>query len=216
MTYFGPRLWGVVGDDPVELEWHHSPQPRFLDLWLPHQAPNLICRWCGRAPAGVFCYGVLWRPRGQVVAPLGQWAVFEVFPPLRAHLDQVPLYYPNETVVQPSSTAHLHCGFPTVEPLSWYSNKLLSSNLKTAIFQPSKRCHRPLKRMFLKTFLPHWCKTLETFFSWIVFHGGGGVGASGSGCIGETARLHHQRFVRRGDIHPCALFGFPFRTLDPF
>ena len=66
----------------------------------------------------------------------------------------------------------------------------------------------PLKRMFLKTFLPHWCKTLETYFSLIIFHGVGGVGASGGGCIGETARLHHQHFVRRGDIHPCALFGF--------
>ena len=59
--------------------------------------------------------------------------------PLRAHLDQVPLSYPSETVVQPSSTAHFHYGFPTVEPLSRYSNKLLSSNLKTAIFQPCKR-----------------------------------------------------------------------------
>ena len=37
---------------------------------------------------------------------------------LRAHLDQVPLNYPSETVVQPSSTAHFHYGFPTVEPLS--------------------------------------------------------------------------------------------------
>ena len=62
---------------------------------------------------------------------------------LRAHLDEVPLNYPSETVVQPSSTAHFHYGFPTVEPLSWYSNKLLSSNLKTAIFQPCKRCHTP-------------------------------------------------------------------------
>ena len=62
---------------------------------------------------------------------------------LRAHLDQVPLNYPSETVVQPSSTAHFLYGFPTVEPLSRYSNKLLSSNLKTAIFQPCKRCHTP-------------------------------------------------------------------------
>ena len=62
---------------------------------------------------------------------------------LRAHLYQVPLNYPSETVVQPSSTAHFHYGFPTVEPLSRYSNKLLSSNLKTAIFQPCKRCHTP-------------------------------------------------------------------------
>ena len=63
--------------------------------------------------------------------------------------------------------------------------------------------------MFLKTFLLHCCKTLETYFSWIIFHGGGVVGASGGGCIGETARLHHQLFVRRGDIHPCALSGLP-------
>ena len=28
--------WLVVGDDPVELEWHRSPEHRFLDLWLPH------------------------------------------------------------------------------------------------------------------------------------------------------------------------------------
>ena len=62
---------------------------------------------------------------------------------LRAHLSQVPLNYPSETVVQPSSTAHFHYGFPTVEPLSWYSNRLLSSNLKTAIFQPCRRCHTP-------------------------------------------------------------------------
>ena len=62
---------------------------------------------------------------------------------LRAHLDQVPLNYPSETVVQPSSTAHFHYGFPKVEPLSRYSNKTLSSNLKTAIFQPCKRCHTP-------------------------------------------------------------------------
>ena len=51
--------------------------------------------------------------------------------------------WPSETVVQPSSTAHFHYGFATVEPLPWYSNKLLSRNLKTAIFQPSKRCHTP-------------------------------------------------------------------------
>ena len=62
---------------------------------------------------------------------------------LHAHLDQVPLNYPSKTVVQLSSGAHFHYGFPTVEPLSWYSNKLLSSNLKTAIFQPCKRCHTP-------------------------------------------------------------------------
>ena len=82
MTYYGPRFWGVVGDDPVELEWHRSPEYRFLDLRLPHQAPNLICRWRGRAPSGVLCYGVLRCPRGQVVVPLGQWALFEVSPRL--------------------------------------------------------------------------------------------------------------------------------------
>ena len=69
---------------------------------------------------------------------------------IRAHLDQVPLNYPSETVVQPSSTAHFHYGIPTVEPPSWYSNKLLSSNLKTAIFQPCKRCHTPQKECFGK------------------------------------------------------------------
>ena len=74
----------------------------------------------------------------------GIWTADGASPsPLRAHLDQVPLNYPSETVVQPSSTAHFHYGFPTVEPLSRYSNKLLSSNLKTAIFQPCKRCHTP-------------------------------------------------------------------------
>ena len=82
VTYCGPRLWGVVGDDPVELKWHRFPEHRFLDLRLPLQAPNLICWWRGRAPPRVLCYGVLWRPRGQVIAPLGQWAVFEVFPRL--------------------------------------------------------------------------------------------------------------------------------------
>ena len=70
-------------------------------------------------------------------------AIVDVEPSLRAHLDQVPLNYPSETVVQPGSTAHFHYGFPTVEPLSRYSNKLLSSNLKTAIFQPCKRCQTP-------------------------------------------------------------------------
>ena len=82
VTYCGPRFLGVVRDDPVELEWHRSPEYRFLDLRLPHQALNLICRWRGRAPSGVLCYGVLQCPRGRVVAPLGQWALFEVFPRL--------------------------------------------------------------------------------------------------------------------------------------
>ena len=76
-----------------------------------------------------------------LIGAWGEWS--DSIPTLRAHLDQVPLNYPSETVVQPSSTAHFHYGFPTVEPLSRYSNKLLSSNLKTAIFQPCKRCHTP-------------------------------------------------------------------------
>ena len=69
--YCGPRFLGVVGDDPVELEWHRSPEYRLLDLRWPHQAPNLICRWRGRAPSGMLRYGVLWCPREQVVVPLG-------------------------------------------------------------------------------------------------------------------------------------------------
>ena len=83
VTYCGFGFWGVVGDDPVELEWHRAPEHRFLDLRLPHQAPDLVCRWRGRAPSGVLCYGVLRCPRGQVVASLGQRALFEVFPCLR-------------------------------------------------------------------------------------------------------------------------------------
>ena len=62
-------------------------------------------------------------------------------------------------------------------------------------FSALQEMPHPLKRIFLKTFLPHWCKTLETYFSWIIFHGGGGVGASGGGCIGETAGLHPHRFL---------------------
>ena len=82
VTYCGPRFWGVIHDDPVELEWRHSPEHRFLHLRLLHQGSNLICRWRGRAPSGELSYGVLWRPCGQVVASLGQWALFEVFPHL--------------------------------------------------------------------------------------------------------------------------------------
>ena len=83
VTYCGFGFRGVVGDDPVGLEWYRSPEHRFLDLWLPHQAPDLICRWRGRAPSSVLCYGVLRCPRGQVVASLSQPALFEVFPCLR-------------------------------------------------------------------------------------------------------------------------------------
>ena len=81
------------------------------------------------------------RKMGQEDLPRERW--LPCSSALRVHLDQVPLNYPSETVVRPSSTAHFHYGFPTVEPLSRYSNKLLSSNLKTAIFQPCKRCHTP-------------------------------------------------------------------------
>ena len=42
VTYCGFGFRGVVGDDPVELEWYRSPEHRFLDLRLPHQAPDLI------------------------------------------------------------------------------------------------------------------------------------------------------------------------------
>ena len=49
----------MVGDHPVELEWRRSPEYCLLDLPLPHQAPNLICRWRGRAPSGVLRYGFL-------------------------------------------------------------------------------------------------------------------------------------------------------------
>ena len=68
VTYCGFWFRGVVGDNPVELEWYRSPEHRFLDLWLLHQAPDLICRWRGGAPSGVLCYDVLRRPRGQVGA----------------------------------------------------------------------------------------------------------------------------------------------------
>ena len=80
MTYCGPWFWGVVGDDPVKLEWHRSSEHCLLDFWPPHQASNLICRSRGRAPSGVLRDGVLLCQRGQVVVPLGKWAAFEVFP----------------------------------------------------------------------------------------------------------------------------------------
>ena len=83
VTYRGFGFRGVVGDDPVELKWYHTPDHRFLDFRLPHQATDLICRRRGQAPSGVLCYGVLWCPRGQVVASLPQRALFEVFPCLR-------------------------------------------------------------------------------------------------------------------------------------
>ena len=40
VTYCGFGFRGVVSDDPVELKWYCSPEHPFLDLWLPHQAPN--------------------------------------------------------------------------------------------------------------------------------------------------------------------------------
>ena len=82
MTYCGFRSRGVVGDDPVELEWYRFREHRFLDFRLPHQAPDFICQRRGQAPSGVLCYRVLPFPRGQVVASLSQRALFEVFPRL--------------------------------------------------------------------------------------------------------------------------------------
>ena len=42
LTYCGFGFRGVVGDDAVELEWYRSPEHRFLDFRLPHQAPGFI------------------------------------------------------------------------------------------------------------------------------------------------------------------------------
>ena len=81
-TYCGFRFSGLVGDDPVDLEWYRSPQHRLPDFWLPHQAPDFICPLRGRAPSGVLCNVVLRFPRGQVVVSLSQRALFEVFPRL--------------------------------------------------------------------------------------------------------------------------------------
>ena len=83
VTYCGFGFRGVIGDDPLELEWYRFPVHRFLDLRLPHQAPDLIRRRRGGAPSGVLNYGVLRCPRGQVGASLSQQALFEVFPCLR-------------------------------------------------------------------------------------------------------------------------------------
>ena len=83
VTYCGFGFRGVVGDDPVELEWYRPPDHRFLDFRLSHHAPDFICRRRGRAPSSVLCYGVPWFPRGQVVASLSQRALFEVFSLLR-------------------------------------------------------------------------------------------------------------------------------------
>ena len=124
-------------DHMVTLAWHTRPHK------IRSQIHELTCEACHvhnrrgfGANDGIFLGMDLWS-----ISPLYITFRFDTF--LRAHLDQVPLNYPSETVVQPSSTAHFHYGFPTVEPLSRYSNKLLSSNLKTAIFQPCKRCHTP-------------------------------------------------------------------------
>ena len=83
VTYCGFGFRGVVGDEPVELEWYRSPEHCFLDFRLPHQAPEFILRLRGRAPSGVLYYGVLRFPRGQLVASLSQRVLFEVFPRLR-------------------------------------------------------------------------------------------------------------------------------------
>ena len=83
VTYCGFGFRGVLGDNPAVLEWYLSPEHRFLDLRLPHQALDLICRWRGRAPSGVLCYGVLRCPGGQVGASLSQRSLFAVFQCLR-------------------------------------------------------------------------------------------------------------------------------------
>ena len=82
VTYCAFGFRGAVGDDPVELEWYRSPEHRFLNFWLTHQAPDFICRRRAWAPSGELYYGVLRFPRGQVVASLSQRALFEVFPRL--------------------------------------------------------------------------------------------------------------------------------------
>ena len=50
VTYCGFGFWGVVGDDPVELQWYHSPEVRFVDFQLLHQAPDFICWRRDQAP----------------------------------------------------------------------------------------------------------------------------------------------------------------------
>ena len=82
VTYCGFGVRGVVGDDPVELEWYRPPEHRLLGFWLPHQAPNLICRRRSRARSGVLCNGVVRFLRGKVVDSLSQRALLEVFPGL--------------------------------------------------------------------------------------------------------------------------------------
>ena len=82
VMYCGFGFQGVVGDDPVELEWYRFPEHRFLDFRLPHQEPDFICRRRGRAPSGSLCNGVLRFSRCQVVVSLSQRAQFEVFPRL--------------------------------------------------------------------------------------------------------------------------------------
>ena len=82
VPYCGFGFRGVIGDDPVALEWYRSPEHRLLDFRLPHQASDFICWWRGRAPPSVLCNGVLRFPRGQVVVSLSQRALFEVFPRL--------------------------------------------------------------------------------------------------------------------------------------
>ena len=64
VRYCGFGFRGVVGDDPVELEWYRSLEHRFLDFWFPNQAPDFICWRRGRAPSSVLYYGVLRVPFG--------------------------------------------------------------------------------------------------------------------------------------------------------
>ena len=78
--YCGFGFRGMVGDDPVELEWYLSPEHRLLDFRLPHQAPDFIYRQRSGAPSGVLCNGVLRCALGQVVVSLDQQVLSEVFP----------------------------------------------------------------------------------------------------------------------------------------
>ena len=90
-----------------------APLLTYLLTWRP---PRRFCR-CRCAPLFCAVFRRVWCRR-----PLSCAVVFSVLLcALGAHLDQVPLNYPSETVVQPSSTAHFHYGFPAGEPLSWYS-----------------------------------------------------------------------------------------------
>ena len=75
-------FWGVVGIDPVELECTAPLSTASLISGCRIRRRTSFAGGVAGPPSDVLCYGVLWRPRGQVVASLGQWALFEVFPRL--------------------------------------------------------------------------------------------------------------------------------------